>query len=365
VKVGSQQTVETLPRIRPELMSQHTIPPMHRFLLLGSLLATFGCGASGASSLAGAKLVEVHVHAYPTVTDESGPPKDLFALESLPCSANELTLEIEVRAERSGKDKAEIFSSGGLAERIKANPANYAQYEIDDPLAYETSHTLDWAEIDVQGNGGVQVDRVSGSNKLVLRLDPKKGTFTGYEFTVVPKSAPDKTISKQWKPDFTCHSRTVIGGASGDLRHPRGNPGPNVTVYITKAKTAFGELGLALVEHGEKSQYVLIDPSVPHTFVSQGGSGVAGTSTAPGGDGGDGGMVQILLDKRYKDLESSVKWEAPGGKGGRGSRDGTEGAPGTGSVKVYDDTPQIFARRGDLPPGVSLIDPPKVKGKKK
>lgn len=333
-------------------------------------LVLLGC-SSGPVSLEGAKVVDVRVYAYAT-TAEGGEPadgKDLAKADQLPCLATELRLAIEVRAVPQGGTKPEVFSTGGgLADRVKTNPADYKDIEVGDAASYEAAHPLSLDDLELQGSEAVKIERTTPSSSggeprteiAIVKIDKKKSSFSGYEISASPKAASDKKVTKLWAPDFSCEKRTVISAPSGDLNHRRGDNGPNVTVYVTKANTPFGELVLALVEHGGTSRYVIVDPSAPHTFASQGGTGVAGTSVEAGGDGGAGGTIQVLIDKRYPDLEAALKWEAPGGKGGRGAPDGKDGPPGQGSVKLSEDVMKVLAQRRDLPTGVTLIDPPKV-----
>lgn len=343
-----------------------------QFAIASALLA--GC-ASGPVDLTGAKIIDVRVFAY---TERPGVSSDtnveLMKAEQIPCAANEMRVAVEVRAIPAGASESEVFSSGGgLKERVKASPGDYKEFGIDDPYDYEQSHTFDMRQIDFTVSDAIVVERIgergsggmysSSTDRLELedvlfKLDQRKATMTGFELVTIPKFAPEKKVTKTWKPNRSCQTRTLINGAGGDLNHRRGDPGPRVTVYVTKANTEFGEVMLALVDHAKGSQYVLADLGAPHTFVAGGGKGVEGTSVEAGGDGGDGGTIQIVLDKRFAELEPNLKWEAPGGAGGRGVSDGRAGAPGQGTVKVSEDAIKVLAKRRDLPAGVTLIDPP-------
>ncbi|NUP12666.1 MAG: hypothetical protein HOW73_42040 [Polyangiaceae bacterium] len=348
---------------------------MRHLLAFTSLLFAVGC-ASGPVDLAGAKVLDVRVFAY---SNRPGPVSEsnleLSKEEKMPCEASEMRVAVEVRAIRAGGSAAEVFSSGGgLADRIKANPAAYKDFAIEDARGYEASHTFDLREVDFTVGDSIQMERIgtktttsmSGASEgerldleeVLFRLDQKKGATSGFELVAIPKFAPDKKVTRTWAANRGCEKKTVIAAAAGDLNHRNGDPGPRVTVYVTKAKSEAGEVVLAFAEHAKGNKWVVLDLGTPHTFVAAGGDGVSGTSVEPGGDGGQGGTIQILVDKRFPDLQSNLQFEAPGGRGGRGSQDGKDGAPGEGAVKTSDDVIKVLAKRGDLPSGLSLIDPP-------
>lgn len=345
---------------------------MQRGALIG-LLSTLVAGcASGPVDLAGAKVLEVRVY---TFTGMPGSPDstELTAQEKIPCTVNHLELAVEVKAIRAGGSVEEVFASGGgMKERIRKNPKAYPAEAATDPYAYEQSHIIDMRLIDFELGAGIEIDRVGEKasssmysktpdrldlEQVSFKLDPKKAIWKGYEITALPTFARDKKQKVSWKPDLSCEKKTVVAGTSGDLKHPKGDIGPRVTVYATKGKTPFGEVLLALVQSKESSRFMIAELGADHLFSASGGSGVEGTSAQPGGDGGDGGEIQILVDERYPDLQEHLKWEAPGGRGGRGGPDGKTGAAGIGTVRITD-VMSFLVKRTDLPEGVSFIDPP-------
>jgi len=349
---------------------------------LGFVLLLSGC-ASGPVSLSGAKVTDVRMYAY---TGRPGAPADvsvdLTKADQVPCDATEINLAVEVRAVLAGATREEVFSSGGgMKERIKANPGDYKGVAIGSPYDYEQSHTFDMRALDFQVSDGITLERhgktnsggmySSGSDELELeqvkfRLDHKKAALTGFEIIAFVKDAPDKKATRTWKPNLSCNQKTLVIGGAGDLEHTSGDPGPIVTVYVTKATGPTGETVLAMVEYAEgpegapktqRTQFVLLPVGGPHVFVSQGGNGVDESSARPGGKGGAGGTVQILVDDRHPDLQTGLSWEAPGGRGGRGGPDGPPGSPGQGGVKVAGVKKAFGKKVADLPKGVTLVDP--------
>lgn len=347
-----------------------TDKPPFQLLLASALLA--GC-ASGPVSLAGAKVSDVRVFAF---TGKPGAPTDsvdLTKLDQVPCDATEINLAVEVRAVLAGADREELYASGGgLKERIKASPAEYQGVDVGSAYDYEQSHMFDMRSLDFQVSPGVTVERQgntnsggmysSGSDQLALeqvkfRLDHKKAALTGFEITTFVKDAPDRKATRSWKPNPSCNQKTLSIGGAGDLEHTSGDPGPTMTVYVTRANGPAGETALAMVEDKEGTRFVLLPIGGPHVFVSQGGNGVDESSARPGGNGGAGGIVQILVDDRHPELQTGLSWEAPGGRGGRGGPDGQPGPAGQGGIKLAD-VKKVFGKRiADLPKGVTLVDP--------
>ncbi len=341
-----------------------------RLAPLTMLLATAGC-ASGPVDLARAKIVDVR--AFVSSDPTSPVTTDLATLEKMPCEVADLKVAVEVRAIPEGGKQPEVFvAGGGLTARVKADPGKYPGVDPHDALAYERSHSFDLSAIDFEAKGGFSVDRVSSSGgeggrdneQVHLKIDREKGAFAGFAVTVRPKGAPDKKLEKILPPNLSCNAVTRVMAPAGDLKHPSGDPGPNVAVYVTKASFTFGDAVLALVVHGSTAKYVLLDPSSKHTFVAAGGNGVEGTSAQPGGDGGTGGVIQILVDDRFAALQNQLAFEAPGGKGGRGAPDGKEGAAGQGSIKASPEVIGFFMKRKDLPAGIKLDEPPPEDPKK-
>lgn len=345
---------------------------MQRGALIGFLSTLVAGCASGPVDLAGASVLEVRVYTF-TGTPGSPDSTELTAQEKIPCTVNHLELAVEVKAIRAGGSLEEVFASGGgMKERIRKNPKAYPAEAASDPYGYEQSHIIDMRLIDFEVGPAVEVDRVGEKasssmysrtpdrldlEQVSFKLDPKKAIWKGYEITAVPTFARDRKQRVAWKPDLSCEKKTVVVGTSGDLKHPKGDLGPRVTVYATKGKTPFGDVLLALVLTKDTSRFMIAELGSDHLFSAAGGSGVEGTSAQPGGDGGDGGEIQILVDERYPELEEHLKWEAPGGRGGRGGPDGKTGAAGIGTVRVTD-VMSFLVKRKDLPEGVDFIDPP-------
>ena len=160
----------------------------------------------------------------------------------------------------------------------------------------------------------------------------------------------DDAIGVVGKPLPGLDRQALAGDEVGDrVDGGAGGVGPKLTVYVTWVRTADYSKLLAARSVGDIDMLSFSAPGYPLDVVARGGhggdggrgrqgatGGGAGSAGGSGGPGGDGGELEVVVDERFPELESSLRIDVRGGDGGRG------GSPGPGGER---EMRQVYRRR--------------------